>query len=123
MFSSEYYYSIIGVFSFREIFSLSVILVFDQSSPYLLVLIIMLLSILGLIVADIIMIFTRWGIVFPFLIFSSDIIFQLLFVIQSADNIHNNWYILGIIAEVVGIVLMFSYFFMERRKKKLLENK
>lgn len=120
MFSNEYYYSIIGAFSFREIFSLSVVLVFDQSSSFLLVLIIILLSIIGLIVADIMMIFTRWGIVFPVLIFTSDIIFQLLFVIQSVDNSHNNWYILGIIAEAVGIVLMFLYFFYGKKKEKII---
>lgn len=116
IFSNKYYYSIIGVFSFKEIFDLSFYLVFEQSSSFIL-LIIMLLTIIVLIVTNILIIFRNRVIFFPVLIFSSDIIYQLWLIIKSVHNMYNGWYVSGIIAEIFGITLMISYFFMARRKR------
>lgn len=119
IFSNEILNTILSVFLIKDIFNLSFLLVFDQSSS-IAPLIFILLSILGLIVSNILMIFTKWGIIFPTAIFFTDIFYQLSLIIKATDNIHNGWYIFGIILEIIGILLMITYFIKASKKQRTL---
>lgn len=105
----KYYNSIINVFLIKNVFDTSLYLVFDSSAT-IFHLLFMILSLICLIISNILMFFTRFGIMFPTFLFSSDIIYQLYRIMKTTDNIPNYWYILGIIAELIAVFLMIIYF-------------
>ena len=115
IFNSKIFYSFINIFIIKNIFDYSFYIVFDQSSAFLALFLV--LSIIGLMVSNILMFFTKWGTVFPIFIFITDIIYQLYQIINISDHSHNHLYILGIISELIAIGLMIIYFIKSNKTK------
>lgn len=112
----KYVYSVINVFTIKNIFDISLYLVFDSSTS-IFFLLYMVLSPLCLIISNIVMIFTKWGIIFPTIILSTDIIYQLHLIMKNSINVSNYLYLFGIVFETITIFFMIVYFIKAKNQK------
>ncbi len=115
IFSPEGFFSPRSVFNIKYITHYGVFLIFEYSKFILL-----LILILGIIllISDIAMIFTKWSIVPQVLILFGDIIYQITRFFEPNDKFPILYYIMGILIECVGIVLLVLYFVFNTNYKK-----